>query len=145
MRPTPGTCRRLLFTVFIALAGCEREKEPDLTHLRTEPINPAAQEPVGATPQNPVLPILDEWSITIEQPHVSPGKTDFFVINQGRVTHAFVIEGNGQQWRTRDIPPGAEGRLVADLQPGTYTIYCPIVDEHGVHAELGMRTTLVVR
>lgn len=88
---------------------------------------------------------LTEWSVVVSQGVVSPGTFNFHAMNQGANTHAFEIEGNGQEWKSNPIPPGGTAILTPKLTAGTYTVYCPIVDSHGNHREKGMSTTFSVQ
>ena len=88
---------------------------------------------------------LTEWSVVVSQGVVSPGTFTFHAMNQGSQTHAFEIEGNGQEWKSDPIPPGGTATLTPTLTPGTYTVYCPITDSQGNHREKGMSTTFTVQ
>lgn len=88
---------------------------------------------------------LTEWSVVVSQGAISPGTFKFHAMNQGTYTHAFEIEGNGQEWKSDPIPPGGTATLTPTLTPGTYTVYCPITDSQGNHREKGMSTTFTVR
>lgn len=88
---------------------------------------------------------LTEWSVVVSQGVVSPGTFNFHAMNQGTYTHAFEIEGNGQEWKSDPIPPGGTATLTPTLTPGTYTVYCPITDGQGNHREKGMSTTFTVQ
>lgn len=88
---------------------------------------------------------LTEWSVVVSQGIVSPGSFKFHAMNQGANTHAFEIEGNGQEWKSEPIPPGGTATLTPTLTAGTYTVYCPIVDSLGNHREKGMSTTFSVQ
>ena len=88
---------------------------------------------------------LTEWSVVVSQGVVSPGTFKFHAMNQGTNTHAFEIEGNGEEWKSDPIPPGGTATLTPTLTPGTYTVYCPITDSNGNHREKGMSTTFTVQ
>ncbi len=88
---------------------------------------------------------LDPSEITLDQ----PGTYLFEVENVTEdVAHAFEIkatEGARVNYkegsvRTIDLPPGQSTEFKAELEPGTYEIYCPV----GHHREQGMRGTLTV-
>ena len=65
------------------------------------------------------------------------------VSNDGNVTHSLEVEGNGleEQALPNDLAPGDSGEITVDLQPGTYTMYCPIDDHRG----MGMEGTIEVK
>jgi plastocyanin len=96
--------------------------EPDLVHIR-----------------------LSEWTVRVSKSPIRAGRTTFHAMNEGKYQHAFEIEGNGQEWKVDGIKPGGTTTLAATLTPGTYTVYCPLVDTHGNHQKRGMSTTLVVQ
>ena len=79
---------------------------------------------------------------TIEMPaSLPPGETTFTVTNAGEHEHSFEIEGNGIEAELEsNLQPGETGELTVTLEPGTYTVYCPVGD----HREEGMVTTLRV-
>ena len=58
-------------------------------------------------------------------------------------THNLEVEGNGLADTSldADLAPGDNGQLTVDLQPGTYTMYCPIDD----HRAQGMEGTIEVK
>jgi uncharacterized cupredoxin-like copper-binding protein len=70
-----------------------------------------------------------------------PGETTFTVTNTGEHEHNIEIEGNGvERELAANLAPGETGELTITLEPGTYTVYCPVGD----HREEGMVTTLLV-
>jgi uncharacterized cupredoxin-like copper-binding protein len=79
---------------------------------------------------------------TIEMPAMlPPGETTFTITNTGEHEHNFEIEGNGiERELEANLAPGETGELTVTLEPGTYTVYCPVGD----HREEGMVTTLRV-
>lgn len=79
---------------------------------------------------------------TIEMPTtLPPGETTFTITNTGEHEHNFEIEGNGVERELEsNLAPGETGELTVELEPGTYTVYCPVGD----HREEGMVTTLRV-
>ncbi|MGK2934718.1 MAG: hypothetical protein ACSLFE_05675 [Gemmatimonadaceae bacterium] len=108
------------------------------------PAAPAAMP--AATNDTAVIHVpLTEWSVVVSQGVVSPGTFNFHAMNQGANTHAFEIEGNGQEWKSDPIPPGGTATLTPTLTPGRYTVYCPITDRQGNHREKGMSTTFTVQ
>lgn len=78
----------------------------------------------------------------IDMPSSLPaGETTFLVTNTGDDEHSFEIEGNGIEEELEDsLQAGESGELTVDLEPGTYTVYCPVGD----HESEGMVTTLRV-
>ena len=63
------------------------------------------------------------------------------VTNNGTVAHNFEIEGQGiEEELEQNLQPGATATLQVDLQPGSYTVYCPVAN----HREQGMELALTV-
>jgi plastocyanin len=89
--------------------------------------------------------LISEYKIELDRDTITAGQITFRVRNTGQLEHAFEIEGQDQEWKVDHIMPGVEKVLTAELTPGSYTIYCPVEDEHGKHADLGMRMTILVR
>lgn len=72
---------------------------------------------------------------------ITAGPTYFEVTNVGETEHNFEIEGQGiEQELDSTLAPNETGTLYVDLQPGTYTVYCPVAN----HAERGMVQELTV-
>lgn len=77
----------------------------------------------------------------IDMPSSIPaGEVTFNVTNDGTTEHAFEVEGGGMEEETEDLAPGDSATLTVTLEPGTYTIYCPVDDHRG----MGMETELEV-
>jgi plastocyanin len=89
----------------------------------------------------PVEVRLSEY--VIEMPHtLPPGPTTFLVHNDGSKSHSFKIQGPGIDSTLEAIVrPHASGSLQVTLQPGDYTVYCPI----GSHSAKGMTMKLAVK
>src|SRR5438093_3874712 len=83
-----------------------------------------------------------EFSITPKSIHVSKaGNYTFDVKNDGQITHALEIEGNGIEQKTGDIDAGKSAALTVDLtKTGSYEVYCPIDG----HRQNGMEASLTV-
>lgn len=102
-----------------------------------------ANESTGDVPAgeaNLVEVTEEEWLINMPA-SLPAGLTTFEVTNTGAVVHNFEIEGQDiEEELESDLQPGDTGSLTVDLQPGTYTVYCPISG----HDELGMELELIV-
>jgi hypothetical protein len=48
------------------------------------------------------------------------------VTNNGSISHALEIEGNGTERQTPVIQPGEKAALTLTLDPGTCEVYCPV-------------------
>jgi plastocyanin len=83
-----------------------------------------------------------EFSITPKSINVSKAGTyTFDVKNDGQVTHALEIEGNGVEQETGHIDPGKSATLTVKLtKTGSYEVYCPIDG----HRQSGMEASLKV-
>jgi plastocyanin len=69
------------------------------------------------------------------------GTYEFKVTNDGQITHALEIEGNGVEDETEDIEPGQTMTLKVTLsKAGSYEMYCPIDG----HKEQGMKGSVTV-
>jgi plastocyanin len=121
---------RILLVAFalvaLVTAACQREDET-----------------TGATPapgDHFVNVTLTEHAIEI--PDSAPaGEVSFQIRNDGDIDHRFAIEGNGFEDATREgIAPGATETWTIELEPGTYTVWCPIGD----HRELGMEAQIEI-
>jgi uncharacterized cupredoxin-like copper-binding protein len=83
-----------------------------------------------------------EYKLDPSDPSVKAGSVTFDVSNDGQVTHSLEVEGNGlEEELPADLAPGDTGSLTVDLDPGTYTMYCPIDD----HRAKGMEGTIEVK
>jgi uncharacterized cupredoxin-like copper-binding protein len=70
-----------------------------------------------------------------------PGVYTFHVVNDGTLTHALEVEGNGVEAKTDDLAPGSSADLEVEItEAGGYEVYCPIAN----HRDLGMEGTLTV-
>lgn len=71
---------------------------------------------------------------------VAAGTVRFTLVNEGRYTHDFRVEGNGVDQNSPRIGAGRTLTWELALGPGDYKISCPISN----HADRGMTGTLVV-
>jgi len=112
---------------------------------------------------------LAEWTVRLTPDEVPAGRVAFHVVNEGKVPHAFEIEGHGIERRTPEIQPGKDATLEVSvkLAPARgaaagkggayksaaskaaasksytqYEVYCPV--GKGSHKMLGMRSHLSV-
>ena len=88
--------------------------------------------------------VTDEVKVTTEEMkflpktlRVLPGRRTFVVKNSGEVRHTFSLNELGEEVT---VEPGKTRSFTAELEPGTYTYVCRILDHEG----LGMRGTLRV-
>jgi plastocyanin len=82
-----------------------------------------------------------DYRLNPANPVVRPaGVIEFFVQNQGIVTHALAIKTPHGTVRSDNLSPNATARLKVDLAPGRYTWYCPV----DAHKAKGMSGTIRV-
>jgi len=83
-----------------------------------------------------------EYSLTPSKITVAKtGTYELKATNDGTITHALEIEGNGVEEKTGDVAPGSTATLRVNLsRDGSYEIYCPIDGHRGQ----GMAGTLAV-
>ena len=84
--------------------------------------------------------ILKDYEIVMPE-SVPSGTVTFNITNAGSHDHNLSIDVGGTKKRMdADLKPGATGKLVVALTPGTYDVDCPI----GLHSTMGMRRKLAV-
>jgi plastocyanin len=135
-----------------ALIGCARtgDSARDTTAADTAAgstgatASPSTSTPAVGEPDQ-IHVVLREWSVSVSKSPIRAGQSTFHAMNEGKNQHAVEIEGNGQEWKIDPMKPGATATVTANLTPGTYKVYCPIVDKQGNHQERGMSTSLVVQ
>lgn len=101
--------------------------------------------PQMTAPAQEIRVSLLEWAIEPQTITASAGKIKFVVTNEGKVPHAFEIEGEirGREFEAEieEIKPGETKSLVVTLPAGDYEVYYPIPG----HRERGMEAILVVK
>jgi len=114
--------RTAALTAALALAGCSGPG--------------ASQQPITTTLH------LSEYKITPARLSLDAGIYTFTAINDGTISHAVVLTGNGVQGHTKDLAfgPGHSEGFTVTLKPGTYQFFCPVDG----HQRLGMQGTVVV-
>lgn len=168
-RGLAGVPGGLLFLLLVAgvsmvlvLAGCEGQVDREPEEVGVEPGAAAVDDPAGLSTEGvpPTGAGTDvasggaavvsvrlhgrtiEMPATVELPRDLPGgEITFAIANTGDMEHSFEIEGNGIE-RKLDNPlqPGQSANLTVALEPGTYTVYCPVAN----HQAEGMETQLTV-
>ncbi len=71
---------------------------------------------------------------------VPAGDVTFTLVNAGRYTHDFRVEGEGLDEKSPRVAAGRTGEWAITLAPGVYHLSCPISN----HADRGMVGTLTV-
>ena len=78
----------------------------------------------------------------IEMPESVPaGEVTFNVTNDGGTEHGFEIEGSGIEEEIEELSPGDSDTLTVTLEPGTYTVYCPVDGHRSMGMELELEVT----
>lgn len=146
----------LLAALPLALAACGGEEDAN-NHEKSMAVDPdAAMDTTPAGTPAPPSPgtIADdqrrrvsvrllEWDVQTSRDTVPAGEITFEVMNTGTMEHALEVEGGSVEEETDHIAPGGTATLTLRLEPGTYELYCPVVNG-GEHRARGMRTELVV-
>ncbi len=68
-------------------------------------------------------------------------RTSIEMANPSTIPHAIGIRGGGLDESGETVSAGGVSRLDVDLEPGTYTLFCPV----GGHEAAGMTARLSVR
>ncbi len=85
---------------------------------------------------------LSEFTIDMAT-EIPAGPVRFNISSVGNAPHAFVLEGQGIRKRlANNVAPGDSAVLNAVLEPGTYTVFCPVGE--GAHRAKGMELELTV-
>ncbi len=145
----------ILMALAVMLAACEY---PGVPHpqagqadgeLRPAPSpnvpEASASSNEGVSPESAILEglveiSLKDFKLEPDQITIKAGKITFVLINGGRYTHDFRVEGQGVDEKAPRVAAGREFRWELTLEPGEYHVSCPISN----HDERGMVGTLVV-
>ena len=100
---------------------------------------------VASTVDGALVIGLSEWKIDNPMDTLPAGRYTFRVENTGSREHGLEIEGNGKEWETGDIRPGAASEITVDLEPGIYELYCPVEEKDVEHEKRGMKRKLVIK
>lgn len=89
--------------------------------------------------------VLNEWRVSPSETTLAAGPVTFHVMNEGQNQHGLEVQRGSGEWQSGNIPAGGTGTVTVNLTPGTYTLYCPIVDSRGNHRQMGMQATITVQ
>jgi len=107
-----------------ALAGCGSDDDDD----------DGEAAPAGAIELVATDFAFEPSSLTLD----AAGEHTLTLANEGEFPHALAFDDLDAA--TGNVDPGSSGEVTVELEPGSYTIYCPV----GNHREQGMEGTLVV-
>jgi plastocyanin len=111
-----------------ALAACGDDEEPPATSGSTGTLELTAEEnPFG----------FSETSLTAQAGEVT---IDLVLPDGLKAPHAIAVDGNGVDEHGETVQAGGTSTITAELEPGTYTFYCPVGD----HRQAGMEGELTV-
>lgn len=100
--------------------------------------NPTAR--IGGAAEQTIDVQLTEYEIRMPDT-LHAGANRLKVVNAGKENHNFVIEGPGVSSKlANDLTRGDTSEVVVNLQPGQYTVYCPVDGHRGK----GMTRTVTV-
>jgi hypothetical protein len=161
-----------LTTVGVIGVGCSDDEAAEATTESSAHSESAASacQPVGDGGGTAVTVTLDEWSVAAMPASVSAGAVTFDVRNDGEEPHELVVvRGVAPEALTvvdsrvdedalpdgafigevEAFPAGETCNGTFELAPGSYTLFCNIVEQHDgepeSHVESGMVTTFEVR
>jgi len=139
--------RRTLIALALAtavFAGCggDDDEESAATPAPAAESTPAPTEEAAAGAETLAFSAPEDGSLKFDQGDVTAkaGAVTVMFANPSSVPHAVEIEGNGVEEETETVTQGEAPPIEVDLQPGTYTFYCPV----GGHEAAGMKGTLTV-
>jgi hypothetical protein len=109
--------------------------------------NPASPGGTALVPETKagetVLVTINDGTLDVVNPdQIAPGPAVFTITNASKNVHNLFIDGAGvQKAAGNDIPGGGTANVNVDLQAGSYTLYCPILD----HRTKGESIQLIVK
>jgi plastocyanin len=138
--------RRTLIALALAgavFAGCGDDDEPEAA-ATPAPAEQPAEEPAasGGGGETLAFSAPEDGALKFDQAEMTAkaGKVTVTFDNPSTVPHAVEIEGNGVEAESETVTAAEAPPIEVDLQPGTYTYYCPVGD----HEAAGMKGTLTV-
>ena len=143
-RISPLAALLLLGSVATACAPAEDTAVSDTATVTAVPAPTTAPADTGQAART-VHVVLNEWRVAPSETTLSPGPVTFHVMNEGQNQHALEVQRGSDEWQSGNIPAGGTGTVTVNLTPGTYTLYCPIVDSRGNHRQMGMQATITVQ
>jgi plastocyanin len=129
--------------VFAGCGGDDAEPESAATPAPTEAATEApSSSDGGGGGETLAFSAPEDGSLKFDQGDMTAkaGKVTVTFDNPSSVPHAVEIEGNGVEEVTETVTGAEAPPIEVDLEPGTYTFYCPV----GGHEAAGMKGTLTV-
>jgi hypothetical protein len=134
--------KSLILAVFLVLSAACRNEHADsadsagtaldtsATESATHPASPGGEALVpDVVSGTTVLVMLSDGSIAVREQTIPQGPAILTVENRGTGVHNLFIEGEGISRAAGDnIAEGASGSVDVNFKPGTYTLYCPVLD-----------------
>ena len=130
--------------------GADTEPAPDAADMQPEltpgggDLPPVIVDTTQADAAVVVDVTLTEYEIGLSMDAVPAGTITFHVRNAGSERHALRIYRGDDEWETDAYDPGEQVSMSIALEPGTYTVECPVVEGANSHVQRGMRRTLRV-
>ncbi len=113
---------------------------PGLVRAAGSPRGAPSQVAAAQAQAGEVTVGLKDFFLDPDRIAAKAGGVVFNLVNEGRYTHDFRVEGNGVDEKAPKVGIGHSLRWEITLAAGTYQISCPISN----HADRGMNGTLVV-
>ena len=110
---------------------------------------PAGEDPTTSDVSSPGAPSVDGLAVSVADFMIDPSDLEaagptvtIIVTNDGPTPHNLTIRDDADEVlaATADLSAGASETISAELEPGTYTIFCSLAG----HESLGMSGTLTV-
>lgn len=128
----------------LVAAGCGDDDEDTTASTTTSSTTEAgATGATGAAGGGGTVDVSEtDFALDPSDVSTKAGTVTFNVTNDGDTTHNLEVEGDGvEEELPADLAPGDSGKLSVDLEPGTYTMYCPVDG----HRDQGMEGTVEVK
>jgi plastocyanin len=129
------TITALAATLVLAVAGCGGDDEPAGSS------GGSSSTPAAGSGETLQLAAPEDGSLKFDETELdaAAGTVTIDFDNPSATPHAVAIEGDGVE-EASDTVTSSTTSVTADLDPGTYTFYCPV----GNHRQGGMEGTLTV-
>ncbi len=140
----------LLALAVVGAAGCGDDDETDTgaggATAETTAETGAMEDEKKAGGKELAIAAASDGSLKFDKTELTAqaGEVTIVMDNPSAVPHAVSVEGNGVDEEgsggTAGVGQGETSTVTANLEPGTYTFYCPVPG----HEEGGMKGTLTV-